>query len=315
MFEETLEQRQRPLSVSIVGWLVAIGSWLSYGFAALLVFNPELIEAPVLNSVVVSVVLSLVAGLIGMVCGAGLLEGANWARQFFIVCQVLGIAAMVSFFQPLLTGWQFAVFGEMTVVVVIVGILTTPAANTYFGGSVWRVQPGLATSPWVAQVGRWFIVLWRSILAVSRWVAKARRRFDLLWGLHVVSLLFLVVAAAQVWFLVRGALSVRGPAMFLLPVWFYLAWGIHARRRPAWVIIVILLTATTVVFLPRPAIAMVQAILLWPTSGLPLRLDRVVATAATILLIPSLLVYLVLPKVRRAFFAVTTKPIPRVTGS
>jgi hypothetical protein len=90
----------RPLSVSIVGWLVSIGGVLGILSSLKVVFltdDSHLLTAP--QHTTISAVVELVLSVVIFVCGVNILNGANWARWLYTgICVCLFILDLLATF-------------------------------------------------------------------------------------------------------------------------------------------------------------------------------------------------------------------------
>lgn len=122
---------QRPTSLTVIGWvLIVLGAFGLLG-ALMVTGNPAATQILEQSSIPVSVhiAISVIGGLVSIVCGYGVLKGLGWSRLLY-VAWILITAALTLISMPftslMIVGWAIQA--------VIIFFLFRPEANAWFGG-------------------------------------------------------------------------------------------------------------------------------------------------------------------------------------
>jgi hypothetical protein len=121
--------------VAIVGWfLVIVGVLLMFGGLVFLSKSDDAIVGETVHpnklSVTVQFAIDIVSGGTMIVCGVNILNGANWARWFYVGWCILNLVAGFIFVpnKMLLLAPILALFVQA----IIITVLFLPAANEFF---------------------------------------------------------------------------------------------------------------------------------------------------------------------------------------
>jgi hypothetical protein len=123
---------RRPLSVSIIGWILTIMGVLSTLGAFMSLFmldDPRVQQAAAASAVPLPVQLAVSIGtcIITFVCGVNILSGANWARWLYAVwCAALLV------FAALFSPNKLMIIPTVLIQGTIILFLFLPRANAYF---------------------------------------------------------------------------------------------------------------------------------------------------------------------------------------
>ncbi|MDO8586628.1 MAG: hypothetical protein Q7T82_06265 [Armatimonadota bacterium] len=130
-----MSARRRPVSVSVIAWLLTAAGSLSVIFAPILLLIgqiPEVREAWRAQGIsgTQAAVSSLIGGAVTILCGVGMLFGRNWARILYLVIGPAG----------LIVGWLMNGFRPTSILsvifyLVVVFFLVRRDAVEYFTGS------------------------------------------------------------------------------------------------------------------------------------------------------------------------------------
>ncbi|MBS3804978.1 MAG: hypothetical protein KGY54_10550 [Oleiphilaceae bacterium] len=123
---------ERPLSITIIAWLLIVMAGISLFFSLMSMNDPEVTELMSQNALPVSVqygVLYLEI-LINLTAGAAMLKARNWGRFLYVGWGLIGflIAAIA-------TPAKLGLLPGLVFFAVIVFFLFRPIANEYFGWS------------------------------------------------------------------------------------------------------------------------------------------------------------------------------------
>ena len=120
---------KRPLSLTIIAWLLVVLTLLNLVGIAMMRTNPMMIKA--VDQMHVSVTFLQVWGVIGaivtLVCAYGIFKGEPWSRVLYVLWGVLGLAVS-AYTSPVKAG---LVVG-LVILVVISVFLWTNNANDWF---------------------------------------------------------------------------------------------------------------------------------------------------------------------------------------
>lgn len=129
----TNHPKQRPTSITVIGWLLTIGNGLGIVCYPLVFAMPEVQQAAVDAGQPISGIAMLVtflAGVLGVISGIALLKGLNWGRfLYFIYVPILIVISIV------LNGFHSSVFITLIAYLAFFWFLTRPDATMYFRGS------------------------------------------------------------------------------------------------------------------------------------------------------------------------------------
>jgi hypothetical protein len=123
----------RPTFVTVIGWLLILLGVLSLLSTPLVLFLDQTqawLDASLLPRPV-QIALNLASALVSLVGGYYMLAGKNWARLLFVVWSV-GETALSLFLSPATAGSSvFLIWVGLLVLIIL--LLFTPAANRFFG--------------------------------------------------------------------------------------------------------------------------------------------------------------------------------------
>jgi len=120
---------KRPLSLTIIAWVLIILSLLGLVGAFTAQSNPAMVKAIDQMHISMPIYLAWTAlgVLINLVVAYGILKGQPWSRVLFVVWGVIGL--VVGFF---ITPMKAALVLSLVILVVIGAFLYTAAANDWF---------------------------------------------------------------------------------------------------------------------------------------------------------------------------------------
>jgi len=129
-----LDRKKRPTSVTVIAWFLI--ATYGYTLASLPLFlSPEFRqifeEMGMGISIAVSVLLTVVNSVLGVVSGIAMLKGFNWGRLLYLwSVPILTVLYLV------LTGFHFILMSILSLIfyLVVLVFLTRPAASTFFTG-------------------------------------------------------------------------------------------------------------------------------------------------------------------------------------
>lgn len=125
---------KRPLSISIIAWILIVLSGLSVFSTVYMMAsnNPTMKSAMELSKLPVPVqYASMIIGIIiGISCGIGMLKGLNWSRMIYAVWAIFSmILGLVT--SPM----KVSMIPSLIIFAVILFFLFRPAATEWFTGS------------------------------------------------------------------------------------------------------------------------------------------------------------------------------------
>jgi uncharacterized membrane protein (DUF2068 family) len=122
---------ERPLSITIIAWVLIILSALGLLGAVMMMNNPDAIEALGQSKLGAGTqqTIGLISSVVTAISGYGMLQGKNWGRLLYVVSGVVGIA--INLYALPLGAAQYL---SIALFLVILFFLYRPAANAYFAG-------------------------------------------------------------------------------------------------------------------------------------------------------------------------------------
>ncbi len=124
----------RPISVTIISWFLILAAMWSILAAPMVFLNPvtrQMVEESS-ESPVAGLALSVVAGVLDIAAGVGMLNARRWGRRLYLVATPVLLALSLSLQGTGSIGLQLIGLG---VYGVFFGLLTRPAAREYFSGA------------------------------------------------------------------------------------------------------------------------------------------------------------------------------------
>jgi len=121
--------KQRPTSVTVIAWVLIVGSVLTLFTTLLTLNNPKVQESMARSSIPISVQYAMAyAGLVlRLVCGIAMLNARNWSRILYAVWG--GLMLLISFAT---SPMKLAMIPGTLFFAIIVLLLYQPKANDYF---------------------------------------------------------------------------------------------------------------------------------------------------------------------------------------
>jgi hypothetical protein len=122
---------KRPVSVTVIAWIILVSGALSLVTSAVMMKNPLTQELMAKSPIPVPVqyVMLFVGLLVSVISGIFMLKGANWARMLYIIWGAVG------FLVSLLTSpIKLMLIPGFVVYAVFVFFLLRPKASAYFTG-------------------------------------------------------------------------------------------------------------------------------------------------------------------------------------
>ncbi|MFL6760086.1 hypothetical protein [Sphingomonas sp.] len=120
---------KRPLSLTIIGWLLVV--FTLFGLYGLATMGSNPVATKMLEQMHVSLRFEQAWGLLGsavnLVCAYGILKGMPWSRVLFVVWGVIGL--VVGFY---ISPIKYVLVFSLVFLVVIAAFLWTNAANDWF---------------------------------------------------------------------------------------------------------------------------------------------------------------------------------------
>jgi membrane protein YdbS with pleckstrin-like domain len=120
---------KRPLSLTIIGWLLVV--FTLFGLYGLATMGSNPVATKMLEQMHVSLRFEQAWGLLGsvvnLVCAYGILKGIPWSRVLFVVWGVIGL--VVGFY---ISPIKYVLVFSLVFIVVIAAFLWTNAANDWF---------------------------------------------------------------------------------------------------------------------------------------------------------------------------------------
>jgi hypothetical protein len=129
---------KRPVSVTVIAWIILVTSAFSLAAAAFTINNPMTQELMAKTPVPVPVQYSILffGLLISVVSAIFMLRGANWARMLYIVWGAIGLL-----FGLFTSPAKLMLIPGILIYAIFVFFLLRPKASEYFTGSA-NVQRG-----------------------------------------------------------------------------------------------------------------------------------------------------------------------------
>ena len=121
----------RPVSVTVIAWIIIVSSAISLVSTLFLINNPTAHELMAKSPLPVPMQYAMifVGAVVGGVCGVFMLQGANWARLLYVGWSVLGF--VISF---ITTPAKLMLLPATVFLGVVVFFLFRPKANAFFSG-------------------------------------------------------------------------------------------------------------------------------------------------------------------------------------
>ncbi len=127
----------RPLSVSIISWLLIVfGSLMVVGsLVNLAFFLPEstLVKGQIMYS---ANVYTLLGGGVNVACGISMLGGQNWGRLLFCV-----FAPLSYIIDGFILGFDLETIGQFSFYIIFFYFLNRKTSNEFFGASLFGRVP------------------------------------------------------------------------------------------------------------------------------------------------------------------------------
>ena len=127
--------KNRPLSITIIAWLLVIFASIDLIMFAIAIHNPEMVDAMRANSKLpMSAQYCLISlNVLGLlISGIAMLKGKNWARMMYIGLAIITLTVdlLTSIKSPLLY------LPALMFLLVICFFLFRPKANVFFNGTI-----------------------------------------------------------------------------------------------------------------------------------------------------------------------------------
>ena len=128
---EAVRMNARPLSITVIAWIIIVSSAMSLVSTLFLINNPTAQELMAQSALPLPVQYAMifVGLLVGIVCGVFMLKGANWARLLYVGWGILGFA--ISF---ITTPGKLTMLPGIIFFAIVVFFLFRPKANAFFSG-------------------------------------------------------------------------------------------------------------------------------------------------------------------------------------
>jgi hypothetical protein len=122
--------QQRPLSLTIIGWLLVVLSLFNLVGIAMMSSNPIMMKAAeqMHLSIAFLQIWSIIGTIVTLACAYGILKGLPWSRVLYVVWGVIGLVVS-GYTSPM----KATVVLGLVILVVISAFLFTNAANDWFG--------------------------------------------------------------------------------------------------------------------------------------------------------------------------------------
>jgi hypothetical protein len=121
--------KTRPLSMTIIGWLLVVLSL--FGLYGILTMGSNPIAMKMLQQMHVPLAAEQAYGVVGaaidLVCAYGILKGLPWSRVLYVTWGVIGL--FVGFY---ISPMKAAVVFALVILMVVAGFLWTNTANDWF---------------------------------------------------------------------------------------------------------------------------------------------------------------------------------------
>ena len=121
--------KTRPLSMTIIGWLLVVLSL--FGLYGIVTMGSNPIAMKMLQQMHVPLMAEQAYGLVGvvidLVCAYGILKGLPWSRVLYVAWGIIGL--VVGFY---ISPMKAAVVFALIILLVIAGFLWTNTANDWF---------------------------------------------------------------------------------------------------------------------------------------------------------------------------------------
>ena len=120
---------KRPLSLTIIGWLLVVFTLLGIYSVVTMGSNP--VAMKMLEQMHISLAFeqawSVLGAVVNLACAYGILKGLPWSRVLFVVWGVIGL--VVGFY---ISPMKYVLVFSLIFLVVIAAFLWTNAANDWF---------------------------------------------------------------------------------------------------------------------------------------------------------------------------------------
>jgi hypothetical protein len=138
---------KRPISITIVGWLLVVSSVLSL-LSMWMTYSDPAVQAGMErtgNTPALPIAIGVLGAIVTVIAAYGILKGMNWGRLLYALWAVIGILAAL-FMGPL----GAATLVGVVLVLVLLFFLFRPAADAWFGRSYFGRRGVAETEPPVA---------------------------------------------------------------------------------------------------------------------------------------------------------------------
>jgi len=122
--------QKRPLVLTIIAWLIIIGTFLAPISIYMMVTNPQMKEMMEMASKIPAtgqLILMIIGALVGFWAAIGMLKGKKIARTVYVVYTI--IAFIITF---IASNMKESLIGTILISAVILGLLYLPNINRYF---------------------------------------------------------------------------------------------------------------------------------------------------------------------------------------
>jgi len=122
--------QKRPLVLTIIAWLIIIGTLLAPISIYMMVTNPQMKEMMEMASKIPAtgqLILMIIGALVGFWAAIGMLKGKKIARTVYVVYTI--IAFIITF---IASNMKESLIGTILISAVILGLLYLPNINRYF---------------------------------------------------------------------------------------------------------------------------------------------------------------------------------------
>jgi hypothetical protein len=134
----------RPLSVTIIGWLLVVSAGFSL-FGLLTLSSNPLAQSIIQQTgipLAAHMALSVVGIVVTLISGYGVLKGFDWARLLYVGYSVLGLVIGLA-----ISPYPSATLIGLVFLAVVAFFLFRPAANAWFGKTWFGAGSGGAPHP------------------------------------------------------------------------------------------------------------------------------------------------------------------------
>ena len=120
---------KRPLSLTIIAWILIIFGLFGLYSAATMSSNPMVVKMLANSPVplIFNQIWSVIGCIVGFVCAYGILKGMPWSRVLYLVWGILSLA-VGAYISPI----KYVLVFSLIILVVICAFLWTNAANDWF---------------------------------------------------------------------------------------------------------------------------------------------------------------------------------------